>query len=93
MNTKEFTVGDRVIVRIPRIALEDCDLSERHIDELLNLNGRKGTVSKRLAGSAAMTHVALDDYPGFYDDFLFRVKWLERVTVLDLLADIDSGHH
>ena len=86
-------IGDRVIVCIPRAALEECDLAEERIEELLQLNGQKGTVSSRATGSDRMAYVALDAYPGSGDDPLFRVKWLERVTVLDLLADIDSSHH
>ena len=81
----EFTVGDRVIIHIPRDTWVDPSIS---IDALCGeFNGRKGTVTRLMEHSRRAWHVVLDDYPGSGDDPVFRAAWLEPITVLDQLAE------
>ena len=90
-----FYIGDRVIVNLPEEKLKDSLLSKRVCRELLQFHGKKGTVTNTTPplGRGQLAYVRIDGYPKADVEPLFRFKWLERVTVLDLLADIDSGHH
>ena len=88
MRQDEVTPGDRVIINVPRRDITSSGAAVEIWDSILELNGLKGTVTRQdVPGNSFIWHVALDSYEGSWDDPVFRASWLEKVSVLDLIAD------